>query len=141
MEDLPLLADYLLQQVGSDLKTPGRRLHADALAELLSYSFPGNIRELRNLLERACILTSGVEITSFDLLHIAKLSTSPVFPEEFNLRMLRPIGSETPSFERSAEQKAAKRRPLEDSGLSKSDITYKLAKYGLTSASNDEEQS
>ena len=140
-EDVPLLADYLLQQVGSDLKMPTRRLHADALAELLNYSFPGNIRELRNLLERACILTSGSEITSFDLPAIAKVASSPVFPDEFNLRTLLADWEREAIVQTLGKTKGGKAEAARRLGLSKSDITYKLAKYGISSPSNDEEQS
>jgi len=55
-EDLPLLIDALLERVA-----PGRRLSVSpqALECLEHYSFPGNIRELRNLLERASLLADG----------------------------------------------------------------------------------
>ncbi|MGA9394464.1 MAG: sigma-54-dependent Fis family transcriptional regulator [Azonexus sp.] len=58
-EDIALLAESLLVRVGG-----GRTLSlsAEALAWLGSYSFPGNVRELRNLLERACLLCDGDEI-------------------------------------------------------------------------------
>ena len=55
------------------------------LRQLQSYSFPGNIRELRNLLERACILTGGSEIPSIDL-PIEARTYNLVFPGNFNLR-------------------------------------------------------
>ena len=86
MEDVPALAVYLLQLIASDLKMVPRRLHPKALQQLQSYIFPGNIRELRNLLERACILTSGPEILSINLPFKPKTSSSPVFTDEFNLR-------------------------------------------------------
>ncbi|BCB27864.1 transcriptional regulator [Sulfurimicrobium lacus] len=54
-EDLPLLVDSLLQR----LCQQRRSLHPDALAALLEHKFPGNIRELRNILERACLLADG----------------------------------------------------------------------------------
>ena len=56
MEDLPLLADALLKRVGA-----GRAysIHSAALLCLSRYDFPGNIRELRNLIERACLLADG----------------------------------------------------------------------------------
>ncbi|HNH34707.1 MAG TPA: sigma-54-dependent Fis family transcriptional regulator [Rhodocyclaceae bacterium] len=58
-DDLPLLADSLLRRVGG-----GRpmRISAAALEWLNDRSWPGNIRELRNLLERAAILADGDEI-------------------------------------------------------------------------------
>lgn len=56
IEDLSLLVDALFQRA-----VPGRklRLAAETLALLQNYRFPGNIRELRNILERAALLTDG----------------------------------------------------------------------------------
>jgi two-component system, NtrC family, response regulator HydG len=58
-EDLPLLAETLLQRIFPD-KPP--QLSADALSCLHRYDFPGNIRELRNLLERAALLSDNDHI-------------------------------------------------------------------------------
>jgi two-component system response regulator HydG len=140
-EDLLEIADYLLQQICSELKTARRTLHADAIQQLLQYSFPGNIRELRNLLERACILSSDREIGWLDLPEPTDVSsfassTIPniselVFPDEFHLR------TALASWERQAieqtltKTKGAKAEAARRLGLSKSDLTYKLAKYGL----------
>ena len=73
--DIPEIAEYLLHEIISDLKTTRRTLHPDALQQLMSYSFPGNVRELRNLLERACILTSSPEILWFDLPEVLQHET------------------------------------------------------------------
>jgi len=58
-EDLPLLAASLLKRIGGDRPLA---LGKAALACLQGYRFPGNIRELRNILERAALLCDGVEI-------------------------------------------------------------------------------
>ncbi|MES9885403.1 MAG: sigma 54-interacting transcriptional regulator [Candidatus Sedimenticola sp. 6PFRAG1] len=59
VEDLPLLAESLLKRIkGAESKFLSR----EALACLASYAFPGNIRELRNILERASLMTDGDEI-------------------------------------------------------------------------------
>lgn len=58
-EDLPELASELLREIAVSLKQPVRRISAAALAKLARYEFPGNVRELRNLLERAAILSRG----------------------------------------------------------------------------------
>ncbi len=55
-EDLPLLVDTLLQRLSTDRLY---RCDSDAMERLLAHDFPGNIRELRNLLERAVILADG----------------------------------------------------------------------------------
>jgi DNA-binding NtrC family response regulator len=54
-EDIPLLAESLLSRVSKRRL----RLHAKALDRLVAHRFPGNIRELRNLLERASLLADG----------------------------------------------------------------------------------
>ena len=55
-EDIPLLAATLLSRISPDRKLT---LHTDALERLNTCSFPGNIRELRNILERASLMTDG----------------------------------------------------------------------------------
>jgi DNA-binding NtrC family response regulator len=139
--DIPEIAEYLLRQITSDLKTTRRTLHPDALQQLMSYSFPGNVRELRNLLERVCILTSSPEILWFDLPEVIQDVTEaesglPVFngallPEEFHLRSTlasweRRIIEQTLTKTNGSKTEAARRL-----GLSKSDLSYKLSKYGL----------
>jgi DNA-binding NtrC family response regulator len=67
-EDLPRLIDHFLELVGRDRGEPRRRLGPDALDVLLRHPFPGNVRELRNVLERACVLETGEVIGASRLL-------------------------------------------------------------------------
>ncbi|HSL23071.1 MAG TPA: sigma-54 dependent transcriptional regulator [Vicinamibacterales bacterium] len=71
-EDIPLLVDYLLERLSVELKRPIDGVARDAMALLMSYAFPGNIRELRNILERAIVVASGPTI------HAADLNLQPV---------------------------------------------------------------
>ena len=63
-EDISTLCDLFLTQAAGDLKVPIRRISAAAMAILVSYDFPGNIRELKNLVERGCILSNSDEISA-----------------------------------------------------------------------------
>jgi len=56
MEDLPLLAEHLLGKLARRLGRPRVALSAAALERLATHTFPGNVRELENLLERAVVL-------------------------------------------------------------------------------------
>ncbi|HSB26329.1 MAG TPA: sigma-54 dependent transcriptional regulator, partial [Pyrinomonadaceae bacterium] len=65
--DIPLLVQSLLKQVAQELKLPIRQMKPGAMDKLLHYNFPGNVRELRNLIERACILTREQDIDPSDV--------------------------------------------------------------------------
>jgi two-component system response regulator PilR (NtrC family) len=70
-EDIPLLAAEILKKVaGRNTEPP--KLSLAALKELQEYDFPGNVRELENILERAMALTTGGEIGRDDLQLAAK---------------------------------------------------------------------
>jgi len=58
-EDIAPLCEHFLQIFGARLRKPGVRLAPEAERILLEYDYPGNVRELRNLIERAVILSSG----------------------------------------------------------------------------------
>jgi formate hydrogenlyase transcriptional activator len=61
-EDIPLLAYYHLTRFATRLGKPVKQIHPDTLARLQAYGWPGNIRELENVLERAVILCRGEEL-------------------------------------------------------------------------------
>jgi two-component system response regulator PilR (NtrC family) len=56
-EDIPLIAQHILQRLAAQNGVPAPRLSEKALAELMAYDFPGNVRELENIMERALALS------------------------------------------------------------------------------------
>lgn len=58
-EDIPMLASHFIKQIGKRLNLPDRRLSNGDIARLQSYNWPGNIRELQNVIERALITSNG----------------------------------------------------------------------------------
>ena len=66
-EDIPLLAKYLLKKISNDWGIETPHFSSDTLNTLNNYSFPGNVRELENILERAMTLHEGNVITIEDL--------------------------------------------------------------------------
>jgi DNA-binding NtrC family response regulator len=61
-EDIPLLVEFFLQRYSLENERPARRITPEALRALLTYSWPGNVREVENVIERAVVLSSGAEI-------------------------------------------------------------------------------
>jgi two-component system response regulator PilR (NtrC family) len=66
-EDVPELAEAVLRRLGRRMKISPPMLAKDALAALESYAFPGNVRELENILERAITLSTSGEVTAADI--------------------------------------------------------------------------
>jgi DNA-binding NtrC family response regulator len=142
-EDIPGLCEQLGRQVSRDLKMPMRPISVAAIEKLKRYDFPGNIRELRNLIERALILSVGAEIGPDDFPLWPTDEKTPAgsdgnlqwiasMPEAVNLRelleetekglILRALKSS-----RGVQAEAARRLQL-----SRSDLAYKLTKYDIT---------
>lgn len=64
VEDIPLLAEHFLARYGSGNESHPLRIEPDAMRCLMAHRWPGNIRELENIVERVCILCDDGRITS-----------------------------------------------------------------------------
>ncbi|HIE87253.1 MAG TPA: sigma-54-dependent Fis family transcriptional regulator [Gammaproteobacteria bacterium] len=90
-EDIPVLAEDLLSRIADDYQVPKPRLSSEAISELTGYHFPGNVRELANILERAITLCEN-DIIMPDNLQLTLTSptdeqfTKPVYDGEDDAR-------------------------------------------------------
>ncbi|MBP6002344.1 MAG: sigma-54-dependent Fis family transcriptional regulator [Pyrinomonadaceae bacterium] len=137
-EDVPALVEFLIGQVSRELKVTPRSINPDALHKLRTYSFPGNVRELRNLIERACILASGSVITTNDLV----LSGDPTTGRDgLSRELILPSDVALPDYLDSIESQLIVKALQESNGIqaeaarrlriSRSDIAYKIKKHSL----------
>jgi formate hydrogenlyase transcriptional activator len=75
-EDIPLLAEYFASQFGRKVGKAARTIAGSAMAALGAYHWPGNIRELQNVVERAVILARGsvLDLSDFELPGLGSVS-------------------------------------------------------------------
>jgi len=86
-EDIPLLAQVVLERQAAALGRPGLRFSPEALARIVAYRWPGNVRELENEIERAAVLAHGDVIEARDL----ELSARVADPDLAALARLVPL--------------------------------------------------
>jgi transcriptional regulator with PAS, ATPase and Fis domain len=66
-EDIPLLVDYFIKKYCLSMNKPTATIDSSALKRIQEFNFPGNIRELENLIERAIVIGNGKRISLKDL--------------------------------------------------------------------------
>ncbi|MBL4636767.1 MAG: sigma-54-dependent Fis family transcriptional regulator [Kofleriaceae bacterium] len=134
-EDIAPLAKLLLANIAQELGRPGLLLSDEALKILLSYTWPGNIRELKNTLERAAILADDLQITASDIrldslsAPTASVSLSSVAPSD----TIKPLAE----LERDAIANALRavdgnrRKAATLLGIGERTLYDKIKRYGL----------
>ncbi|MHB8873423.1 MAG: sigma-54-dependent transcriptional regulator [Myxococcaceae bacterium] len=66
-EDIPLLVEHFLEQLSVEMQRRIEGVSAEAMSQLMAHGWPGNIRELRNVLERGAVVATGHTVQSADL--------------------------------------------------------------------------
>ena len=130
-EDIPLLVDVFLRRFAGEASSKVDGVSREAMDLLLKYDYPGNVRELENLMHRAMVLARGPLLSTSD------------FP--IHVSQLRPENRDAPAsfvervseFERALIVDALERasgvqtRAAERLGMSERHLRYKLKKYGI----------
>lgn len=140
-EDIPILLEHFIERFNQKLGKHIRKVSPDAMKTLMNYSWPGNIRELENVIQRAIIMSSG-DIINSDLLP-GNIKVEPVLPdieslaEDFSAPMLDRIQKITDRLEEQMIKEALKRanhRRQETAdllGISRKSLHNKMQKYEL----------
>jgi two-component system response regulator PilR (NtrC family) len=142
-EDIPLLTEHFIRQFGAE---HGRvpQLSAAAMRKLESYDFPGNVRELENMIERALALSSGPTIDADDLPDMRV--TKPVAAEQSREFPAEGVDLDRllADFERDWMLRALERaggvrkRAASLLGITFRSMRYRLQKLGLEARDGDD---
>jgi len=148
-EDLPELIDSLLAQIAGRYGGAPPELGPDALNRLYRHTFPGNVRELENRLERAYALCEGGVIHAADLdledgngEPRATLEANPVRPSHTDQGRQTAEGPNDPPADAEAEERRRvlaaleqhrwnRTRAAESLGMTLRQLRYRLQKWGL----------
>lgn len=84
LEDVPALTKNILNRIGAEHGTTEAHLERSAVTALNNYTFPGNVRELENILERALALSDGDSITADDLQFSNTMKKDPASSQNEN---------------------------------------------------------
>lgn len=123
--DIRPLALKILAQLAETYRRSGLKLTADATSALQSYRFPGNVRELRNLLERAVVHALGNEISAAELPAAVREGAGAAKKPSLE-ELERNYIAEILDYTRGRKSKAA-----EILGISRKTLLEKRKKYGL----------
>jgi two-component system response regulator PilR (NtrC family) len=136
-QDVPELAESILKRLGRRMKIIPPMLGKDAVAALGSYGFPGNVRELENILERAITLTTSGEIGVGDIqLRTPAAGSAPVIPPT-HPSSAAPLGDHLEDIERDAIVKALEQTRYNKTaaakvlGMSFRALRYRIKKLGI----------
>ena len=143
LEDIPLLADYFMNQASLSANISSRKFGDEAMALMQSYSWPGNVRQLRNVIEWLLIMVDGSE---------SELITASMLPPELKQKaddmvhgsdvvalMSKPIREAREFFEREYLLSQIKRfggnisKTAEFVGMERSALHRKLKSLGVNS--------
>ena len=136
-DDIPKLAGRVLERLAADNGQSPAKLTPEALSALLAYAFPGNVRELENVLERAVALCEGNTIRSDDLRLVpasakAAVSSDPDDDDDEGDATEGGLDSYISNLEREAIMKALQEtRYNKTAAAKKLGITFRALRYKL----------
>lgn len=138
-EDIPLLIEHFIERINLKQSKQVKKVSPSALKILLDYDFPGNVRELENIIEHTVILTKGIEIQPRHL---------PSYLRQKHRKPLTGASSESDSLavldtmERDLIARSLERHggrialAAQELGIHRSTLWRKMKRYGLANDGN-----
>jgi len=131
-EDIPPLLDHFVRRFSTEYGKKIQGFSKEALDLLLKYDYPGNVRELQNIVEQAVVLARGEFITTAELPPSLRSQLQPV-PEQDGGTFAEKVAAFEKRLILEALEKAngVQTRAAELLGMTERNLRYKMQKYGL----------
>jgi len=136
-EDVAPIARHFLSGMGDHTSAPVPGLSPAALDALVSHDWPGNIRELRNAIQRAVVMAEDGELTASDFSFLRPASAQGPEPETASGLSRWERAERTNILGELARQMGNKTKAARELGIAKSTLFEKLKKYGIRSEEFD----
>jgi len=129
-EDIPLLVDYFIHKVSAELNVAAPEISGQAMSMMTVYDWPGNIRELRNVIERAVLLSDGVRIDGRQL----PRELTGGKPEQASSATNRSLWDHERSMivDALGQAKWNQSQAARALGISRDNLRYRIKKYKIT---------
>jgi two-component system NtrC family response regulator len=138
LDDVPLLATHFLRKYADKNQKPIRSISREAMEALGTYAYPGNVRELENIIERAVIMEKGDSIQRAELGPAASVRKAPAYQISGELDLFKTMKAEAVErFEREylsqllRMYKGNMSRSARHAGMDIKNLHEKMARYGL----------
>ena len=139
IEDIPLLTEFFLKKLNRELQKDINGIHPQVISAFRRYPWPGNIRELENLMERAYILESSDQLTpgGFPNELFEKDIRAAIFPVDHSLPLAEARRQAINNFERQylkaliARNNGKMNKSAEEAGITTRQLHKLMVKYSL----------
>jgi len=130
-EDIPVLIDHFIEKLNGKTGKQIRSVSKAAMRFMLEHNYPGNVRELENIIEHAFILCKGIEIKVIHLPRYLLSSAGKDLGKE-SIRIQRLADLEKGVIQETLEKhKGDKGRAAEELGVHRSTLWRKMKKHGI----------
>jgi transcriptional regulator with PAS, ATPase and Fis domain len=139
--DITVLANYFLAMFSREFRKQLQGISTDALSKLNAYPWPGNIRELRNVMERAILLNEGPWIEKGDIV-LGRANFNTPVESLGEIVPLPPQGCTLADAEESLLRQALNRCDWNQTrtgallGITRDQVRYKIEKFGMKAPNN-----
>ena len=146
-EDIPVLADHFVARFANERRARTPTISAEALATLQSFDWPGNVRQLRNIIERTIILAPGDRLERIEVDQLpGEVTAAPPSANPASLAMGVPLRQARETFEREYLRVQIRRfsgnisRTAAFIGMERSALHRKLKILGIAEDRDDNEE-